>query len=250
MHLVFFERLVVRDVIDVPMPVRAGHRVMALKENAEFLFMREVPVLREEAFDCLALEDLPAVYEVTLGVLPIKCLSIPEILAEDFLFRHIHPLDPPGRTMLQAIDRESALRIDVFRVYGAAMSRTSNLDLSTGTIQLISLEDLVARAARLALDLAAGVPTPSKHVTDFQRLAELVDPAEMETVWCDHRKPEHPVSFEETNRLLHRLIPVCHDLLITPDYSKDTEKVCPRCRTTSAFRFADPKLVLSILGYC
>jgi len=176
--------------------------------------------------------------------------SIPESLADDFLFRHIHPLDPPGRTMLQAIDRESALRIDVFRAYGGAMSRTSNLDLSTGPIQLISLEDLVARAARLALDLAAGVPTPSKHVTDFQRLAELVDPAEMETVWRDHRKPGHPISFEETNRLLQRLIPVCQDLLITPEYSKDTEKVCPRCRTTSAFRFADPKLILSTLGYC
>ena len=49
------------------------------------------------------------------------------------------------------------------------------------------------------------------------------------------------------NRLLQRLIPDRQDLLITPDYSKDTEKVCPRCRTTTAFRFADPKLVLSIL---
>ena len=165
--------------------------------------------------------------------------SIPQSLA-GFLFRHIHPLAPPGRTMLQIVDEESALRVDVFRAYGATMSRTSNLDLPTGTIQLISLEDLVARAARLALDLAAGVPTPSKHATDFLRLAELVDPADVEIVWRDHRKPGHPLSFRETSRLLQGLIPACQDLLITPDYSKDTEKVCPRCSATTAFRFADP----------
>jgi len=152
--------------------------------------------------------------------------------------------------MLQIIDEESALRVDVFRASSATMSRTSNLDLPTGTIRLISLEDLVARAARLALDLAAGAPTPSKHATDFLRLAELVDPADVEIIWRDHRKPEHPLSFEETNRLLQDLIPACQDLLITPDYSKDTEMVCPRCSTTTAFRFADPNLILAILGYC
>jgi hypothetical protein len=29
---------------------------------------------------------------------------IPEALADEFLFRHVHPLDPPGKTILQAID--------------------------------------------------------------------------------------------------------------------------------------------------
>lgn len=175
---------------------------------------------------------------------------IPESLADGFLFRHIHPLDPPGRTMLQMVDEESALRVDVFRAYGATMSRTANLDLPSGAIQLISLEDLAARAARLTLDLAAGVPTPSKHATDFLRLAELIDPEEVETAWRDHRKQEHPASFRETNRLLQNLIPACQDLLITPECSKDTEKVCPRCKTTTAFRFADAKLIVSLLGYC
>jgi hypothetical protein len=28
---------------------------------------------------------------------------IPESLPRDFLFRHVHPLDPPGKTMLQFI---------------------------------------------------------------------------------------------------------------------------------------------------
>jgi hypothetical protein len=176
--------------------------------------------------------------------------SIPESLANSFLFRHIHPLDPPGKTMLQIIDEESALRVDVFRACGATMSRTSNLDIPTGTIRLISLADLVARSARLALDLAGGVPTPPKHAADFLRLVELVDQADVELVWRDHRKPGHPLTFEETHCLLQELIPACQDLLITPDYSKDTDRVCPRCSTTTAFRFADPNLVLAILGYC
>jgi hypothetical protein len=175
---------------------------------------------------------------------------MPESLADDFLFRHIHPLDPPGKTLLQFIDPASALRVDVFRAYGDMMSRTFNLELPTGTVRLISLEDLVARTARLTLDLAGDVPTPFKHATDFLRLAELVDPAEVESAWGDHRKPGQPASFEETNRLLQHLIPARQVLLITPDYSKDAEKICSRCMTTDAFRLADPNRILSLLGYC
>src|SRR6202011_4953409 len=37
---------------------------------------------------------------------------IPETLANDFLFRHIHPFDTPGKTMLQFVDSDSALRMD------------------------------------------------------------------------------------------------------------------------------------------
>jgi hypothetical protein len=79
---------------------------------------------------------------------------IPESLADDFLFRHIHPTDPPGKTMLQCIDPESALRIDVFRAYGGTIGRAIEVDLPVGSLRLISLEDLAARMARLALDLA------------------------------------------------------------------------------------------------
>jgi hypothetical protein len=175
---------------------------------------------------------------------------IPETLAHDFLFRHIHPLDPPGKTMLQFIEPDSALRIDVFRAYGATMARTSRLNLYSATVQLISLKDLVAREARLTLDLAQSMPVPSKHARDFLRLVQLVDPADVETAWQDHRKPNHPVTFEETNRLLQDLIPSHPELLITPDYSNDIEKVCPRCEPTAAFHLADPKVVFSLLGYC
>ena len=52
--------------------------------------------------------------------------GIPTSLAGEFLFRHVHPLDPPGKTILQLIDRDMSLRVDVFRPYGATMSRTTN----------------------------------------------------------------------------------------------------------------------------
>jgi hypothetical protein len=175
---------------------------------------------------------------------------IPVSLAGDFLFRHIHPLDPPGKTMLQLVDQENALRIDVFRACGATMSRTSTVDFPSGPMQLVSLEDLAARAARLAFDLAEGVPAPSKHAADFLRLAALADPAQVETAWRDHRKPGQPASFAEANGLLQHVIPARGNLPITPDYSKDAGEVCPRCKATAAFPLADPKLVLSILGYC
>src|SRR6185437_14715298 len=174
---------------------------------------------------------------------------IPESLADDFLFGHVHPFDPPGKTILQFIDPETALRVDVFRAYGATMDRASKLALPSGTLQLLSMEDLAARTARLVFDLANEVPTPSKHATDFLRLAALVDPDNVETAWLDHRKPEHPLSFNETNRLLQHLIPARQNLLITPSYAKDAGEVCPRCRSTSAFRLADPKVILSLIRY-
>lgn len=175
---------------------------------------------------------------------------IPETLADDFLFRHVHPLDAPGKTMVQFVDPESALRIDVFRACGATMDRVSRQDLQPGTFQFLSIEDLVARAARLTLDLAEHVPVPSKHARDFLRLMELLAPADVETAWQDNRKPNHPVSFAEANGLLQDLIPAHPELLVTPDYSNDTEKVCARCKPTSAFPLTDPSLVLSLLGYC
>ena len=169
---------------------------------------------------------------------------IPDSLAEDFLFRHIHPLDPPGKTILQCADPDTGVRIDVFRTDGATMSRTSTVGFPGGTIRLISLEDLVARTARLALDLAEGVSVPSKHAYDFLRLIELVDPSEVETAWQDHRRSHHPVSFAETSRQLLTLIPANQNLLITPDYSKEATGVCARCAPTGAFRLADQKVLL------
>lgn len=175
---------------------------------------------------------------------------IPQTLAEDFIFRHIHPQDPPGKNMLQFVDLDTAVRIDVFRAIGTAMVRTSEVSFRFGTFRLISLGDLVARAARLSLDLQEGVPTPAKYARDFLRLVELVDPTQVEAAWQDHRKPRHPATFADADNLLQQLIPDRPELLITPVYSQNTEEFCPRCTSTAALRLADPKVVMATLGYC
>lgn len=80
------------------------------------------------------------------------------------------------------------------------MSRAISVDLPSGPLRVISIEDVVAHAARLLLDLDANVPVPAKHADDYMRLAELVKSSNMETAWQDHRKPTHSMTFDETNR--------------------------------------------------
>jgi hypothetical protein len=98
---------------------------------------------------------------------------IPETLAREFLFRHVHPFDPAGKTMMQLADADTLLRIDLFRAYGAIMSRAISVDFPSGPLLVISVEDVVAGAARLLLDLDASVPVPAKHAGDYLR------------VWCE-----------------------------------------------------------------
>jgi hypothetical protein len=107
---------------------------------------------------------------------------IPETLARDFLFRHVHPLDPPGKTMMQVIDADTSLRVDVFRSDGGTMSRAISVDGPCGPLRLISVEDVVAHEARLLLDLDESVPVAAKHADDYLRLAGIVKSSNMETV--------------------------------------------------------------------
>jgi hypothetical protein len=175
---------------------------------------------------------------------------IPETLAGDFLFRHIHPLDPPGKTMLQLVDAGASLRVDLFRTNASIMSRALAAEFPFGSLPVVSLEDVVARAARLLLDLGAGVPVAAKHARDYLRLAGLAEPSLAEIAWRDHRRPAHPMTFRETGALVRSWMETRPGLLIDPVYSTDTGEVCPRCVETAAFRLADPELVLSLLGYC
>ena len=175
---------------------------------------------------------------------------IPGTLARNFLFRHIHPFDPPGKTIMQLIDADTALRVDVFRADGGIMSRAIQVDVPAGPLRVISVEDVLAHEARILLDLEASVPVPAKHAEDYFRLVQLVESSSVEAAWQDHRKPTHPKTFGETNTLVKQLIVTRCDLLISPDYSKDADEICRRCVPTPPFQLADPKVVLSLLGYC
>lgn len=61
--------------------------------------------------------------------------SIPEVLAKVFLVRHIHPQVPEGKMLIQFVDSDAALRIDVFRAYGATMVRSESVCIGTALIQ-------------------------------------------------------------------------------------------------------------------
>jgi hypothetical protein len=175
--------------------------------------------------------------------------SLPRGMDKDFLFRHVHPLDPPGKTILQAVDADEAVRVDVFNDGGAASIRAQNVALSGWETQMICLEDLLARMARLSLDISHGEAVPAKHVRDFLRLARLDNPGVAEKVWPYHRRPKHPATFQEASELLQELIPNRHDLLIYPDDSNDIDEVCKRCMPSRDFQLADPKRLRSLLGY-
>src|SRR5262249_2878815 len=128
--------------------------------------------------------------------------------------------------------------------------RSRLIQLGSDTIRVVSLEDLAARMARLSLDIAKGLPTASKYVMDFMRLDRLVQAEQVESVWEEHRKQEHPKSFTDGGSLIRNLAASRPELLISPSYSRNVEESCSRCASTPHFHLAPPHLVLSMLGYC
>ena len=165
---------------------------------------------------------------------------------ENFLFRHVHPADPPGKTMLQFFDTQNAVRIDLFRTVFAVMSRTQR----AGRLLLISPEDMTARSARLLMDLAADLPCAAKYARDYLRISGFAPISDVETAWIDHREPSHPATFREADSLIRRALETRADLLITPQYSKNTAEICPRCASGTPFALAEPAAVLALAGYC
>ena len=176
--------------------------------------------------------------------------TIPETLGSELLLRHVHPNDPPGKNMLQGVDPETEVRLDVFRGYGLEMERTEPIEIGAFAFRMVSLQDLVARHARLNWDLMEGKPVAPKYARDFLRLLELVTTHEVERIWQEHRKPQSPEGFAETALRLRRVIASRSELLIATTYSTNVYEVCQRCQGAQAFPLADPRQVLSILGYC
>jgi hypothetical protein len=179
--------------------------------------------------------------------------GIPPALADGFLFRHIHPRVPEGKTLVQLVDAGEALRIDIFRAQGATLARAEPMDSPCGPLAVVALEDLAAREASLLMDLARGFPVPWKHAKDFQRLVQAVaavDPRRIAAVWADHRKNHDPETFQQAAAQIAELTQSRQDLLVVPDYSRDADAACPKCHEIGTFRLAPPRTILAILGYC
>ena len=168
--------------------------------------------------------------------------DIPASLGSAYLLRHVHPNDPGGKTLVQCVDEETAIRVDIFRAYGGEMGRVED--------GVISLNDCTARAARLAWDVADNIATSPKFARDLLRLLELIEVKEIEAVWQDHRKATHPVTFAEVAERLPRLTAARSELLKIPVYSTDAYATCGRCRGTAALPLADPARMLALMGYC
>jgi hypothetical protein len=175
--------------------------------------------------------------------------SIPETLAKVFLVRHIHPQVPEGKMLIQLVDPDTALRIDVFRAYGATMARSESACFGTALIQVVSLEDLAARTASLLMDLERGVAVSRKHAQDLKVIAQVISLEYVAAAWRDHRKSTDPSTFEEAVTRVHGLVESRRDLLVIPDYSHDADAACPKCEDTGSFRPASLITIMSILGY-
>lgn len=175
---------------------------------------------------------------------------IPETLGSALLLCHVHPKDLPGKNMFQAIDPVTEVRMDVFRAYGLELERAVPVTIAGFDLKMASLQDLIARHARLNWDLAESKPLAPKYARDFLRLLEYVETGEIESIWREHRKPHFLNSFAETARHLRDVIVSRPDLLIPPQYATDEHEVCSRCQVAESFPLADKHQILSILGYC
>jgi hypothetical protein len=174
--------------------------------------------------------------------------SLPGSLTDGFLLHHVHPLAPEGKTLLQLIDPEQALRIDVFRQFGATLARADALNGALGPITMISLEDVVARTTSLVFgSLRRGQTIDVKHGRAFRRLAGLGEPVELEAAWRDHRQAE-PESFHQAAQLAQQLLDRHPALLVRERYSADV-RVCPQCEDHGLFLRARPDTIVEILGY-
>ena len=113
--------------------------------------------------------------------------SISRSLAGSFLQHHVHQRAINGRTLLQLIDEPRAIRIDLFRALGSTLSRAATLDAETGPLDLVSVEDLVARTTALVCGtLRRGKSVDGKHATAFTRLLGLGRPEQLAAAWNDH----------------------------------------------------------------
>jgi hypothetical protein len=175
--------------------------------------------------------------------------SIPVSLAHSFLQHHVHPEATDGATLLQLIDPAHALRVDLFRAFGDTLSRATKLDHEAGELEVLSIEDLVARTTALVCGrLRRGLTVDVKHASAFSALFDLGRPQQLAAAWNDHRQ-QVPGTLEDAWREAARLLEAHPELVVVGEYPSDPVP-CDRCRPHRSFRPASPETIVEILGYC
>jgi hypothetical protein len=184
-----------------------------------------------------------------LDIVVAEFTTVPEDLMQGFLVLHVHPEAAAGKIVVQLADPDTALRIDIFSPYGGMRSRSVGCESSLGATSLVSVEDLACRAVSILMGLARGEQVAQKHAEHFGLLAEAADPSQAELAWQDHRRPDDPASFHEAEQLVTGLISKHAALLVSPEYSRDPDAVCGKCRKVGRWRRSEPAAILSLLGY-
>jgi hypothetical protein len=175
--------------------------------------------------------------------------AIPAALADRFVLNHIHPHAPEGKTLMQLIARDCALRVDVFKAFGTTLSRARALDSEqTGLLPVLGVEDLVTRTtAQVCGRLRKGLEIDGKHVRAFTRLADLGRPTQLEEAWQSHRE-DVPGTLHQATREAYHLLARHPELVVSEEYSS-VVTACDRCQDYGPFRLASPETVVAILGY-
>ncbi len=174
--------------------------------------------------------------------------DVPESLASSFLFHHVHPDAIDGKILVQLVDETHAVRVDVFRAFGNTLPRAAALGGDTGTLDVVSVEDLVARTTALVCGhLRQGRSIDAKHVKAFTELRGLGRPEQLAVAWADHRQ-HVPGTLEEADGEAIRLLSTRPELVVNEHYSTDIV-VCGRCREHGPFRPSPAEKIVRILGY-
>lgn len=174
--------------------------------------------------------------------------AIPESLSRSFLQYHVHPDATDGKTLLQLIDQERRIRVDLFAALGKSLSRARPLASQTGEVNVLSIEDLVARTTALVCGrVTRRRVIDVKHVVALMRLRGFGDPPTLAKAWSDHRQQVSGSLEEASQEAVHMLN--SHPELVIVDQHLNTAH-CERCRPHRGFRPAAPAKVIEILGYC
>ena len=170
--------------------------------------------------------------------------AIPESVTASFLLHHVHPDATEGKILLQLIDERTAVRVDLFRSFGNTLARAS----ATGELDVLSVEDLVARTTALVCgSLRLGKKVDVKYATAFTRLLGVGRQKQLAVAWSDHRQAV-PGTLDEATREAIRLLAAHPELVVVEGYSAGVT-LCERCRQQGPFRPGAADKIIQTLGY-
>jgi hypothetical protein len=153
------------------------------------------------------------------------------------------------KTLLQLVDEARRIRVDLFVTLGSTLSRARKMGDHTGDLDMLSVEDLVARTTAFVCGrLRQGRTIDPKHATSFSGLRGLGRPEQLAAAWNDHRQ-QVLGSLDDASREAVRLLEAHPELVVVDEYSADVSH-CKRGRAHGPFRPAPRAKIVEILRYC